>query len=146
MPSKRWTISTRAGLRWSERKADRLLDSGGCQAKGDDRIPVNPRAPLDFFQQYRLQVVGIGLHLACRNFLVGSALKTKFANAKTILRTDRGTEYAASHGTRFIQLAHSSFRIEHRARLVVGEIRKPLRRLVAFIENATRWIAGEIGR
>src|SRR5207302_867590 len=115
MPSKRWTLSTRAGPRWNERKPESLPVSFGCQTEGDDGISTNTRAFFDFFQQRRLQIVGVRLHLAGRNFLVRGSLKTKFAMAKTILRTDRGPKDAASHWTRFIQLAHSALRIEHGA-------------------------------
>jgi hypothetical protein len=100
----------------------------------------------DCFEQCRLQIVGVRLHLAGRDFFVGSSLKTKFTMAKPIFRTDRRTEDATSHGAGFIQLAHSALRIEHRARLIIGKGRKLLRRFLSFIQHSTHWISREVER
>lgn len=123
-----------------------MVEQSGRQTERDDCVAVLAGIFFDFLQQARFQVVGVGLHFARRNLLVRRALKTQLAYTQTAFRSYRRTEDAAGHGAGFIELAVSSFRIEHWARLVVGEIGKLLLGVFAFVEHATDGIARKIRR
>ena len=86
-----------------------------------------------FFEQSGFQVVWVGLHFAGGNFFVRRALKAEFANAQSILGSHRRPEHAASHGTRFVELAVPGRRIERGTGLIVGEIGESSLRLFTFV-------------
>ncbi len=100
----------------------------------------------DLPKQLRFQIIGIQIHFAFGNFFIGGALKTKFANAQAIFRTNRWSKDATSHGTRFIKFTKSGRRIERRAGLIVGELRKALFRLFALVQQSAHRITREIFR
>jgi hypothetical protein len=107
---------------------------------------VRIRSFFECLNQGGFQIFRVGVHFACGNFLVGGALKTKLANAKAICRANWWPKNATSHGTRFIELTKSSFRIERWTRLIVRELSKALFRLLAFVQQAASWITGKIMR
>jgi len=109
-------------------------------------LTARARSFFQFLNQCGFQIFRVCIHFARRNFLVGGALKTKFANADAIFGTNWRPEDAASHGASFIELTKSSFRIERRARLIIGELSEAPFRLLAFVQQACIRIAREILR
>jgi hypothetical protein len=84
-------------------------------------------------KQGGFHILRVGIHFACRNFLVRGALKTQLANPQSVFRPYWWPEDAACHRAGFIELAESSAGIECWARLIVGKFSKALLRLLAFI-------------
>lgn len=99
---------------------------------------------LDFGKQLRLETIRVDRHFAGGNFGIGGALKAEFTNTKPVFRANRRTERAASHGAMRVEVAGSVFRIERRARLMVGEVLKLALGAGAFTENAGFAIAGKV--
>ena len=89
----------------------------------------------------RFQIVRIGNHFTRSNFLVGSSVKTKFADAQAFLRTNWRPKRAAGQWAGFVELASSSFRMECGARFTIGEFSEALVGDLSFVQYAGRRIA-----
>src|ERR1700722_3524217 len=99
-PRKKWMRSTHAGLSWKKRKTDYRGTTGLLgETKSNDCMPSGSRVFFELFEQCRLQIVGIRIHLAGGNFLVGCAVETEFANSQSIFGTNRRPKNATSHRT-----------------------------------------------
>lgn len=114
------------------------------EAERDDRVSLDSRLSLDFFDQRELQIIGIRNHLAGRDLIVRSTLKTQFASPQAIFRTQRRSEDATRHRPGFVQVTSSCRRVENGTRLIIGEGGKAGRTVVTLVENASRRIAREI--
>jgi hypothetical protein len=115
-------------------------------AESDHRVSVGAGIFLQFFEQTRFQVVGVGLHFAGGNFFVRRALKTELANSQSFFGPHRRTKHAASHGTGFVELASSRLRIERWTGLVIGEVGELSLRLFSLAQHAADRITRKIRR
>src|SRR5579871_3214600 len=111
---KKWMSFTRGGRsskRSSRRGRPRALRLRPGKTEGDDCISATARGFFKFFEQTAFQVIGVGLHFAGCDLLRRCALIAEFANTESIFGTNGWTEDAAGHGTRFIKLTESGFRV-----------------------------------
>ena len=114
------------------------------EGESDDGTSRLAACAVDFGKQLRLETIRVDRHFAGGNFGIGGALKAEFTNAESVFRANRRTERAASHGAMRVEVAGSGFRIERRARLMVGEVLKLALAAGAFTENAGFAIAGKV--
>ena len=113
------------------------------QRKGDNRFSARSRRSLQFLKEGQFKIIRVRNHFTRGNFLVGSPMKTKFADSQPFLRTNGRPKRAARHRPRLIELTSSSFRIERGTGLIVGKFSETLFGDLPFVQHARRGIARE---
>jgi hypothetical protein len=103
-------------------------------------------------EQLRFEAIGIDLHFAHGNLLIGCAVKTEFADAETgafsifACGANGRTEDATSHGAMRVEIAGSGCGIERGTWFVVREVLELALGAFAFAEKSGRELAGKIAR
>src|SRR5476649_2422842 len=117
-----------------------------AQRKGHNGFAPGARSPLQFSQKGGLHVVRIHLHLTGGDFLIAGAVKAQLADAYRLgTAAHWRAENAAGHGAGGIKIAGAAFRVERRARRIVGKVGEAVFCLFAFLQHAGGWVSVEIG-
>lgn len=85
-----------------------------------------------------------GIKLASCNLFSGGVDVAKLAGGKIVLGRAHGRpKGAAENGPMLVEVAGAMFKVEHRARLVIGELFEEDGSFVVFVEDAAVHIAGK---
>ncbi len=136
------TINDKAGERRRAMREILIGQAGDGDPRGISLPTANativfPRRPLRSSSSTRLasRSSGSADHFAGGYLFLTGAVIAQLANAKSVLRSHRRPKDAAGHGTRRVQIARPSHRIEHRTGLVIPEVFEALRSFLALVEN-----------
>ena len=128
---------------WDSERRERLQSFFTREHEGHQRVAFASGRGFGIAHKARFQVIGVDVHLASGDLLVGGVVITQLANAQPLFGAHWRPKDSTGQRTGSIKVAGTGFRIESGARLIIGEIVKLRAGMIVIKQQAGFEISGE---